>query len=110
MTSPVRQRRDRSRKRLAHAESLEIVENARTVFCSQQRGDSGASLEPITRGDLVLVRRAICGGWDVPEAKRGEIIQRIGLALDGDNDRLVIAAAKTMLMMEASNLLNERTG
>ena len=110
MTSPVRQRRDRSRKRLTHAESLEIVENARTVFCSQQRGDSGASLEPITRSDLILVNRAVRAGWDVPEAKRVEIIQQIGLTLDGDNDLLVLAAARTMLLMEAANLLNERTG
>ena len=110
MTSPVRQRRDRSRKRLAQAEALEIVENARTVFCSQRHGDSGASLAPITCSDLILVNRAVRAGWDVPEAKRVEVIQQIGLTLDGDNDRLVIAAARTMLLMEAANLLNERTG
>ena len=105
MTSPPRQRRDRSRRRLAHAEASEIVLHARTLFCSQPHGDTGASLEPITRSDLVLIARAVRSGWDVPETKRVEIIQQIGLALASDDPRLALSAARAMMAM-----IDERTG
>lgn len=109
MTSPVRKRRDRSRRRIV-ADALEIVSQARELFCSQPCGDTGANLAPLTRSDTVLINRAIRSGWDVPEAKRVEIVRQIGLALDGDDDRLVLAVAQTTLLMEAANLLHERTG
>lgn len=104
MTSPVRQRRDRSRKRIASDDALEIVSAARTLIDAQPRGDSGAQSEPLSRGDIVMIGRSIRHDRQVSDSKRIEIIAQLGQALESDDARLVVSAAKCLLAMRAANL------
>ncbi len=62
---------------------------------------------PISRGDLLLVRKAIREGWDVPEATRDQICLRLHelLARDyGDVEpRTWIAVCRVILAMVGNN-------
>lgn len=99
MTSPVRRRRDASRRRLSSVESSEIVAAARRLIEAQPRGDDGAASAPLTRTDIVLIGRAVRSGWDIPEAKRLAIVQQLRQALDSTDPRLVVSAARCLLAM-----------
>ena len=103
MTSPFRKRSDRERKRLSEIERLELVELAKQSLKTEFAGDTGETYAPLTRTDFILIGRAIRDGWDVPEAKRQEIIQQTLVALDSDNDRLSLAAVRVVVLMEAAN-------
>lgn len=103
MTSPHRKRADRERKRLTEIERLELVERARRFMPTESPGDYGETCAPLTRSDMILIGRAIRDGWDVPEAKRDEIVRQTLAALNSDNDRLTLAAARLVILMEAAN-------
>ena len=103
MTSPNRKRSDRERKRLSEIERLELVERAKQTLQSELPGDSRGPCEPLTRTDCVLIGRAIRDGWDVPEAKRLEIVQQTLAALNSDDERLTLAAVRLVIAMEAAN-------
>ena len=111
MTSPARKRSDRSRKRLAEAESLEIVERARQcLVCTilpPTPGDYGAPCAPLTRSDCILIGRAVREGWDVSKSKRRRIIREMMAALDTDDARLILSVARLALAMEKQNMLAE---
>ena len=103
MTSPTRKRSDRSRK-LTQTEKLEIAERAkRIVRLTESPGDYGANCAPLTRGDCVLIGKAVREGWDVPESKRREILLGMLAALATDNDRLALSVTKLVIAMEATN-------
>ena len=103
MTSPTRKRSDRSRK-LTQTEKLEIAERAkRIVRLTESPGDYGANCAPLTRGDCVLIGKAVRSGWDVPDSKRQEIVQQMLAALDTDDDRLALSVLNLMIAMEAAN-------
>lgn len=108
MTSPVRKRRDRSRKRLASAESLEIIEQARGFFSLQPfGGDTGANcerLEPLTRTHCAMIAQAVRGGWlDTDAQKRARIVGQLMQAVDSTDDRLAVSAARVVLLMMQAN-------
>lgn len=103
MTSPFRKRSDRERKRLSEIERLELVERAKQTLQSELPGDSRGPSEPLTRADCVLIGRAIRDGWDVPEAKRLEIVQQTLQALDSPDEWLSLAAVRLVVLMEAAN-------
>lgn len=103
MTSPSRKRADRSRKRLTELERLEVVERAKRCLPAESQGDSRGPSAPLTRSDCVLIRQAIRGGWDVPEAKREEIIRQTLEALESTDEWLVVAAAQLVILMEGAN-------
>lgn len=103
MTSPSRKRADRSRKRLTEIERLEIVERAQRYLKHESPGDTREPCAPLTRSDCLLIGRAIRGGWDVPEAKRREIVQQTLAALNSDDERLSISAAQLVIAMEGAN-------
>ena len=103
MTSPTRKRSDRSRK-LTQTEKLEIAERAkRIVRLTESPGDYGANCAPLTRGDCVLIGKAVREGWDVPDSKRREILLGMLAALATDNDRLALSVTKLVIAMEATN-------
>ena len=58
---------------------------------------------PLTRGDCVMIARAIREGWDVPAEKREQIQRQIAVALDSDNPRLVIAVGRLALVMQEAS-------
>ena len=103
MTSPFRKRSDRERKRLTEAERLELVERAKQTLQSELPGDSRGPCEPLTRTDCILIRRAILAGWNIPEAKRLEIVQQTLAALNSDDEWLSLAAVRLVIAMEAAN-------
>ena len=111
MTSPNRKRSDRSRKRLADAESLEIVERARRcLVCSTlppNSGGYGATCAPLSRSDCVLIGRAVREGWDVPKAKRRSIMRQMMATLETDDARLILSVARLALAMDKHNMLVE---
>ena len=99
MTSPQRKRADRARKRLKEVERLELVERAQRLL----NGDTGETCAALTRSDCVMIGRAIRNGWDVPESKRLEIVRQTLAALKSPDERLAVAAAQLVVLMEAAN-------
>ena len=91
---PSRKQRKRYRRQLAEA----------TANCSQMPGGRGA-FAPTTRGDLLLLRQAICEGWPVPQIAREAIVGDL-MALVNDpatRPRMLIAMAWAFLEMDRAN-------
>jgi len=105
MTSPTRQRRTRSRRRIQDADAAEFIAKARALAQNVGGLDRGAPEPPLTRGDLQMIRKAIREGWDVPHDKRQAIIAQVVEALDSENCRLSTGAALTILEMSKANQL-----
>ncbi len=104
MTSPTRKRSDQSRKRLSELKALEIAERARQCFvCTPEPRGSGATCAFLTRSDIVLIGRAVRGGWPVPERKCQEIVEQLFATLESDDDRLALSVAWVVLAMEEQN-------
>lgn len=61
--------------------------------------------EPLTRGDLQLIRRAIIKGWDVPADRRPEIVRAVRAVYEApeSSDSLRRAAARTIEAMQAAD-------
>lgn len=99
MTSPVRKRRDRSRRRLSLNESLEVIRAKQIINLHLTGVGSGATSAPLTRADIGLISRAVREGWDVPSEKRVSILRQLDQTIAGDDDRLVICAAQLVMRM-----------
>ena len=104
MTSPTRKRSDQSRKRLSELKTLEIVERARQCFvCTPKPRGYRATCALLTRSDVVLIGRAVRGGWPIPDEKRTAIVEQLMATLQSDDDRLAISVARVVLAMEEQN-------
>ena len=79
------------------------MERPQRCLQNQSPGDSRGPSEPLTRTDCILIGRAIRDGWDVPEAKRQEIVLQTLAALKSDDEWLTLAAVRLVVLMEAAN-------
>jgi len=63
-----------------------------------------------SRGDMVLVRRAIREEWKISKTRRAEIISRLmGIVKGSDDERNIIGASKAVLTADAINAKREAT-
>lgn len=72
------------------------------------------SIDLTKRGDVAMVHRAIVNGWDVPDDVRKQICDQLGPAIElarteanSGRCRRILKIAKLMLVMEASNMIDE---
>ncbi len=68
---------------------------------------------PLSRrkGANTLEQKALQLGWNIPEDKRQEIVDRqIKIAIDADEDRYSSIAAKTLVSMNAQNVVLATSG
>jgi hypothetical protein len=65
---------------------------------------------PLSRSDMILVRRAAKGRWPIPEAFRRRILARVGsiVASDLTGTRNVIAAGKLLKELDGLNMEQEK--
>ena len=99
MTSPVRKRRDRARRR-SKEDASELIEKAREVaYYHSTQGPIGEAAEILTPLDCRLITRAAREGWPTPQAKREEYIDRLMATLHCDDESLVLAAARTLVKL-----------
>ena len=85
----------------------------------ERAGTAGSAVRTISidltkRGDVAMVHRAIVNGWDVPDDVREQICDQLGPAIklasaeaNQGNARRLLKIAKLMLVMEASNMIDE---
>ena len=59
---------------------------------------------------MVLVGRAVQGTSDVPAETRQRLIRQLDVAVNSDDNRLAISAAKTLLLLDARYQRDERAG
>ncbi len=85
---PSRKKRKRDRRRAEATAAVPVL-----------KGDWGAeSKRP--RGDMLLIRKAIRGGWDVPQAVRDAIVDDvIPAALESIRPRLTLSAVRAVIEM-----------
>jgi hypothetical protein len=58
---------------------------------------------PLSRSDIVLLRRAAREGWGVPDTLRTEVIVEVRKILAAGNRRQKLAAAKLLLAMDQAD-------
>lgn len=92
---PSRKKRKRYRQR------------AEATARAKPRGGWGQGL-PISRSDLVLLRKAINADWPVADEVRPLIVDDVCQMFDHDKNRYALAAIRTVLAMEAANIRQER--
>lgn len=65
---------------------------------------------PLSRGDLVLVRKAVKGRWRLPDAFRRRLMARLGsvIASDLTGTRNLVAVGKLLKDLDALNMEQER--
>lgn len=61
-----------------------------------------------TRGDLLLLRKAIREGWDVPAGRRATVIDEVCELMKSEDARLTLAVAGVVLDAAGHNLEVER--
>ena len=78
--------------------------------CIYERWGWGNSARTV-RGDLRLLRQAIAGDWDIPEAKRAGIVSGVHELLRLDRGevsaRVVLGACRAAIEMEGANQRDE---
>lgn len=99
MTSPVRQRRTRSRRRISDADAAESLQKARAL--AQGRG-SPVGHEPLTRNDCVMIRKAVNHGWPIPHHKQIAIVARLVAMLDDPRGYMQLCAVQTIVAIDAA--------
>jgi hypothetical protein len=63
----------------------------------------------MSKQDMVLVRRAIKGGWNVPEHIKEKVIEQMGLILEfSEEDRSKIGAAKVLAIVDSIDQKTEQ--
>jgi hypothetical protein len=95
---PYRTRRERRYRRKAKAAAAK----------PQSAGGWGQGSD-IRPGDLLLIRKAIREGWDVPAATRYTIAVRMYELFEVADVRMSLAIVRTILAMAADNQATERS-
>lgn len=70
---------------------------------------SGGLGERSQRSDMALIRRAIKGGWNIPEETKRKVIEQLSVIVEFSADeRYTIAAAKVLVAADAVDLKTEQ--
>lgn len=65
--------------------------------------------KPMSKSDMVLLRRAVNARWPIPESERPAIVTQMCATVAGaDDDRSRIAAAKVLAAMDKLNMDQEK--
>ena len=64
--------------------------------------------DQLSRLDMVMIRKAIANGWDVPPETRARVVDGLMAAMDGGHVRTALAVGRTAVAMEGDNIRHER--
>jgi hypothetical protein len=107
---PNRRKQRRWRRSHCHGgNAAQPVQQAQPIGLPTAAGTKTAGLwADASRGELLLIRKAIRERWDMPEARRLTLLHEIYPLSDTDDVRLVLAVTRVFLDAQEANMEEER--